>query len=112
MKVDELNNYIKAVEGVFREKLPDLTECEFWILYELYKQPNCNVLELAERRGRSFQTVARVSYNLRDRGYLTVEVSKEDARARILNLTEAGRKLYFKAAGAINRTTKDLKEAV
>ena len=111
MKVDQLNTYIKAVEECFKDKLPELTECEFWILYELYKQPDCNVLALAERRGRSFQTVARVSYNLRDRGFVSVQTCESDARARILNLTEAGRKLYFKAAGAINSTTKKLREA-
>ncbi|MGI9568455.1 MAG: MarR family winged helix-turn-helix transcriptional regulator [Desulfobulbia bacterium] len=112
MKVDDLNNYNIAVEGVFKDKLQDLTECEFWILYELNKESNQNVLELAARRRRSFQTVARVSYNLRDRGFVTVDVSTKDARARILNLTEKGRKLYRRAANAIHRTTKELKEAV
>ena len=108
MNVETLNSYIKTMENVFREGITDLTECEYWILHELSHAPNINVLELARRRGRSFQTVARVSYNLQDRGYLDVTVSPDDARARLLKLTRNGRKAYMRATTTVSNQLKEV----
>lgn len=103
MDIQELNRATLALEHAIADRAKELSVCEFWILHELYAKPKQAVVQLATHRGRTFQTVARVCYNLQDKGYVCVDVNDDDRRARVIDLTPAGRKIYFKAAGAVRR---------
>ncbi len=53
------------------------------------------VTETAERAGISKQAMGRLAADLETAGYIRVIVDPADARVRILELTEIGRKLMF-----------------
>jgi DNA-binding MarR family transcriptional regulator len=53
------------------------------------------VTETAERAGISKQAMGRLAADLEDAGYVRVTVDPADARVRILELTEIGRRLMF-----------------
>lgn len=103
VNIEDLNSATLALELTIKERAEELSVCEFWILHELYSTPKQAVVQLSLKRGRTFQTVARVCYNLQEKGLIIVEVNDDDRRARVIDLTAAGRKIYFKAAGAVRR---------
>jgi DNA-binding MarR family transcriptional regulator len=53
------------------------------------------VTETAERAGISKQAMGRLAADLENAGYVRVIVDPADARVRILELTEIGRRLMF-----------------
>jgi DNA-binding MarR family transcriptional regulator len=53
------------------------------------------VTETAERAGISKQAMGRLAADLENAGYIRVIVDPADARVRILELTEIGRRLMF-----------------
>ncbi|WP_010141439.1 MarR family winged helix-turn-helix transcriptional regulator [Oceanicola sp. S124] len=68
----------------------DLTSVQFAALYMLHRQPGLDQARLAEVISYDRATIGGVVERLEKRGLLKREVNRQDRRARLLRLTEAG----------------------
>ena len=72
--------------------------------------PGSRLTDLAERANMTKQSVGEVTSDLERRGYLERVPDPEDGRAKIIRLTEPGRKAQAAGRGLINDLERDWAE--
>src|SRR5690625_3847517 len=94
-------NRIAFLTNFYREPLLRKMEQEFkiirpeWtILICLYYQNNLNPRDICEFTEQPRNTISRAVYSLVEKGLITQKKDQEDARRKVLTLTEQGREMY------------------
>jgi DNA-binding MarR family transcriptional regulator len=82
------------VEGLHARGYSDLRSTHTTLLSNI-DLAGSTVTEAAERAGITKQAMGRLASELEDAGYVRVQSDPEDARVRILQLTEVGRRLMI-----------------
>jgi DNA-binding MarR family transcriptional regulator len=83
-----------VVEGLHERGYSDLRSTHTTLLSNI-DLAGSTVTAAAERAGVTKQAMGRLASELEDAGYVRVQSDPKDARVRILQLTEAGRRLMF-----------------
>lgn len=85
----------------------DLTPLQFAALAALSRSPGVDQVTLAGLLAYDRVTMSGVIDRLQKRGYVRREVSPRDRRARVLNLTDAGREVLAVVGPAVLRVQED-----
>jgi DNA-binding MarR family transcriptional regulator len=83
-----------VVEGLHARGYNDLRSTHTTLLSNM-DLSGSTITEVAGRAGVTKQAMGRLASELEDAGYIRVRSDPKDARIRVLQLTEAGRRLMF-----------------
>jgi DNA-binding MarR family transcriptional regulator len=87
----------------FSKALPDITESQYEVLSAVETYAPCSQTDLVMATGIDRSTLADVVRRLVKRGLLKRRRTKADARMYAVDLTPEGRKLYERAATAVEK---------
>lgn len=86
----------------------DLSAAQFEVLRHLWQQDGMEMRALQERLGVSSPTLTGVVDGLVERGLVERRLSRDDARVRLITLTEAGHALEGQVGAAMARAEERL----
>lgn len=94
-----------AVQKAFADEMSQhgLSPAQFEVLRHLWRQDGMEMRALQERLSVTSPTLTGVADGLVERGLVERRLSPEDARVRLLFLTEAGRAIEERFGGAIGK---------
>lgn len=100
-RILRIGNHVIAVRNQDLKKF-GLTSSQSEALLGIERDEGSSIVSLKERLNVSHQAVQKTVGRLREKGLVDVVASAEDARAKCVSLTEAGRRLCaeLKQAGA------------
>lgn len=94
-RIREFNRFYTNVLGLLNDRILDspvsLTEAR--VLFEIKVRPHCKAKDLMDLLCIDRGYLSRLLAKLEKRGWVIREVSSEDRRVRVLQLTKAGRDL-------------------
>jgi DNA-binding MarR family transcriptional regulator len=98
--------------AVFAETVSaaELTTPQFAVLTALHHEPDLDQVRLSQRLAIDRSTVADLATRLEERGLITRHRDAQDARRKVLALTEAGRALHDRTVPEVHEVGRLLVE--
>lgn len=87
-----LYNLVNSMNSIYQkiQKSSGLPSSEYWVMYSVYKDGSRFAHEICLATFMSWQTASLAIKNLARKGWITIEVSPENRRAKELHTTEEG----------------------
>lgn len=88
----------------------DLTTPQFAVLTALHHEPDLDQVRLSQRLAIDRSTIADLATRLEERGLITRHRDPQDARRKVLALTDAGRALHDRTVPEVHEVGRRLVE--